>query len=52
MIRKWAQALLSGCVVAGDIPTDREDELREFMIELKQGWPIEVGPTFPLFIWA
>lgn len=33
MIRKWAQALLSGCVIASDIPTDREDELRAFMIE-------------------
>ncbi|KAJ9119301.1 hypothetical protein QFC24_005772 [Naganishia onofrii] len=41
MIRKFAQALLSGCVVAGDIPTEHEDMLSEFMIELKASWDIE-----------
>ncbi|KAJ9095307.1 hypothetical protein QFC21_005673 [Naganishia friedmannii] len=41
MIRKFAQALLSGCVVAGDIPTENEDILSEFMIELKPTWDIE-----------
>ncbi|KAJ9112668.1 hypothetical protein QFC22_006170 [Naganishia vaughanmartiniae] len=41
MIRKFAQALLSGCVVAGDIPTENEDILSEFMIELKPTWNIE-----------
>lgn len=34
MIRKYAQAFLSGCVVAGDIPTEHEDALSEFMIPL------------------
>jgi hypothetical protein len=33
LIRKYAQALLSGCVIATDLPTDREDDLLEFIIE-------------------
>ncbi|CDZ97942.1 hypothetical protein [Phaffia rhodozyma] len=41
MIRKYAQAFMSGCVVAGDYPTDKEEDICEFMIELKQDWSIE-----------
>ncbi|EJU06056.1 hypothetical protein DACRYDRAFT_73322 [Dacryopinax primogenitus] len=41
MIRKYAQAWLSGCVVAADLPTEQEGDIREFMIELKASWPIE-----------
>ena len=58
MIRKYAQALLAGCVVvrhrfgvdgrfaepgcqAGDIPTENEEVLSEFMIDLKPTWNID-----------
>jgi hypothetical protein len=41
MIRKYSQAFLSGCVVAGDIPTEQEDQLGEFMIQLHPDWGIE-----------
>lgn len=41
MIRKYAQALLSGCVIAGDLPTEHEDELSEFVIRLDPSWPFE-----------
>ncbi|GHJ89456.1 hypothetical protein NliqN6_5858 [Naganishia liquefaciens] len=41
MIRKYAQALLAGCVVAGDIPTESEDVLSEFIIDLKPTWNID-----------
>ncbi|KAL7414198.1 hypothetical protein BDY24DRAFT_414418 [Mrakia frigida] len=41
LIRKYAQAFLSGCVVATDIPTDQEVELKQFVIELKPTWSIE-----------
>ncbi|CDZ97915.1 hypothetical protein [Phaffia rhodozyma] len=41
MIRKYAQALLSGCVIAGDLPTEMEDELSEFMVVLQPYWSIE-----------
>lgn len=34
LIRKYAQAFLSGCVVASDLPTDQEGELRKFVIEV------------------
>jgi hypothetical protein len=56
LIRKYAQALLAGCVVvrnfpfsllrelmclqAGDIPTEQEDVLGRFMINLKPSWTI------------
>lgn len=53
MIRKYAQAFLSGCVVvschqaawtnhqAGDLPTEHETALSKFMIVLKPSWDIE-----------
>lgn len=41
MIRKYAQAMLSGCVVAGDIPDDMPYELRDAVISLDQSWDIE-----------
>lgn len=41
MIRKYAQAFLSGCVVAGDIPTEHEEALSKFMIHLEPTWNIE-----------
>lgn len=63
MIRKYAQALLAGCVVvshptgifwicadtlqAGDIPTENEDVLSQFMIDLKPSWSIDVGVPSP-----
>ncbi|ADV22474.1 Hypothetical Protein CGB_E3050W [Cryptococcus gattii WM276] len=41
MIRKYAQAFLSGCVVAADIPTEHESALSKFVIPLKATWSIE-----------
>ncbi|WVQ79250.1 hypothetical protein IAT38_001346 [Cryptococcus sp. DSM 104549] len=41
MIRKYAQALLSGCVVAADLPTEQESALSKFVIPLKSTWPID-----------
>ncbi|WWD20263.1 hypothetical protein CI109_104739 [Kwoniella shandongensis] len=41
MIRKYAQAFLSGCVVAADIPTEQEEALSKFVIPLKTTWKIE-----------
>ena len=38
---QYAQAFLSGCVVAGDIPTEQEDQLSSFMIKLQPSWDIE-----------
>nr|XP_019043618.1 hypothetical protein I302_08198 [Kwoniella bestiolae CBS 10118]OCF22548.1 hypothetical protein I302_08198 [Kwoniella bestiolae CBS 10118] len=41
MIRKYAQAFLSGCVVASDLPTEHEESLSKFVIPLKSTWNIE-----------
>ena len=41
MIRKYAQAFLSGCVVAADLPTEHEEALSKFTIVLKPTWSIE-----------
>jgi hypothetical protein len=41
LIRKYAQAFLSGCVVAGDIPTEHEEALGKFMIKLHPDNTIE-----------
>lgn len=41
MIRKYTQAFLSGCVVAGDIPTEHEEALSKFVIRLHPDWKIE-----------
>ncbi|WWC92732.1 uncharacterized protein L201_007691 [Kwoniella dendrophila CBS 6074] len=41
MIRKYAQAFLSGCVVASDLPTEHEESLSKFIIPLKSTWSIE-----------
>ncbi|WWC65775.1 uncharacterized protein I303_108397 [Kwoniella dejecticola CBS 10117] len=41
MIRKYAQAFLSGCVVASDLPTEHEEALSKFVITLKSTWNIE-----------
>lgn len=41
LIRKYAQAFLSGCVVAGDIPTEHEEALEKFMIKLHPDATIE-----------
>ncbi|OWZ54426.1 hypothetical protein C349_03544 [Cryptococcus neoformans var. grubii Br795] len=41
LIRKYAQAFLSGCVVAADIPTEHESALSKFVIPLKATWSIE-----------
>ncbi|CAD6581519.1 MAG: hypothetical protein CYPHOPRED_001599 [Cyphobasidiales sp. Tagirdzhanova-0007] len=40
-IRKYAQAFLSGCIVAGDLPTEQEEAFRNFMIPLRANAPIE-----------
>lgn len=40
MIRKYAQAFLSGCVVAADLPTEHEEALSRFVIPLQPDWPI------------
>lgn len=39
--RQYAQALLSGCVIAGDLPTEHEEDLERFVIKLKPSWSIE-----------
>ncbi|ORY34796.1 hypothetical protein BCR39DRAFT_461978 [Naematelia encephala] len=41
LIRKYAQALLSGCVIAADLPTEHEEALERFTIPLKPSWGIE-----------
>ncbi|ODN78592.1 hypothetical protein L202_04199 [Cryptococcus amylolentus CBS 6039] len=41
LIRKYAQAFLSGCVVASDLPTEQEAALSKFVIPLKSSWNIE-----------
>ncbi|WVQ75041.1 hypothetical protein IAR50_004650 [Cryptococcus sp. DSM 104548] len=41
MIRKYAQAFLSGCVVASDLPTEQESALSRFIIPLKPTWSID-----------
>ncbi|ORX35459.1 hypothetical protein BD324DRAFT_632928 [Kockovaella imperatae] len=38
MIRKFAQALLSGCVIAADLPTEQEQALSRFVIPLSASW--------------
>ena len=41
---QYAQALLSGCVIAADLPTEHEEHLGNFVIRLEQHWdrePIE-----------
>jgi hypothetical protein len=38
---QYAQALLSGCVIAGDLPTEHEEDLERFVIKLKPSWSIE-----------
>ncbi|WVN86840.1 uncharacterized protein L203_102014 [Cryptococcus depauperatus CBS 7841] len=40
MIRKYAQAFLSGCVVASDLPTEQETAISKFIIPLKSTWNI------------
>lgn len=41
MIRKYAQAMLSGCVIAGDLPTEHEEALSKFVIHLSPSWDID-----------
>jgi hypothetical protein len=41
LISEYAQAFLSGCVVAGDIPTEHEAPLSKFMIRLQPSWTFE-----------
>lgn len=38
---QYAQALLSGCVVAADLPTEQEGDLSRFMIQLSPTWSFE-----------
>lgn len=38
---QYAQALLSGCVIAADLPTEHTPSLRKFIIPLQPDWPIE-----------
>jgi len=38
---QYAQALLSGCVVAADLPTEHEEALRGFTLPLKPTWDID-----------
>ena len=38
---QYAQAFLSGCIVAADLPTEHEEALREFIIPLKRTWDID-----------
>ncbi|KAK4686530.1 hypothetical protein P7C73_g3598, partial [Tremellales sp. Uapishka_1] len=38
---QYAQAFLSGCVVASDLPTEHEEALSEFVIPLDTRWDIE-----------
>jgi hypothetical protein len=33
--------MLSGCVIAGDIPTEQEEQLANFVIPLEPEWDIE-----------
>lgn len=41
LIRKYAQALLSGCVIAADLPTEHEEAMSSFVIPLEPAWGIE-----------
>lgn len=41
LIRKYAQAMLSGCVLATDLPTEHEEALSKFTIPLEPSWDIE-----------
>ena len=41
LTRQYAQALLSGCVIAADLPTEHEEHLGNFVIRLEQHWDIE-----------
>ncbi|KAL1413682.1 hypothetical protein Q8F55_001461 [Vanrija albida] len=41
MIRKYAQAMLSGCVLATDLPTEHEEALSKFTIPLEPSWSID-----------
>lgn len=41
LIRKYAQALLSGCVVAADLATEHEEAMGKFVIKLHPKWKIE-----------
>lgn len=40
LIRKYAQALLSGCVIAADLPTEHEEAMSNFTIQLHPKWEI------------
>lgn len=40
-ILKYAQAMLSGCVIAADLPTEHESALRSFIIPLQPSWGIK-----------
>ncbi|KAL7005668.1 hypothetical protein EMMF5_004750 [Cystobasidiomycetes sp. EMM_F5] len=39
-IRKYMQASLTGCVIAGEIPDEHQEILRPNMVELKASWPM------------
>ncbi|BEI83334.1 hypothetical protein CcaverHIS002_0312020 [Cutaneotrichosporon cavernicola] len=41
LIRKYAQALLSGCVIASDLPTEHEEAMMGLVIRLEPTWDIE-----------
>lgn len=41
MIRKYAQAFLSGCVFASDVPSEHEEDIGELVIQL------DSSMTFP-----
>lgn len=41
LIRKYAQAMLSGCVIASDLPTEHEEAMEAFTIRLHPSWKIE-----------
>jgi hypothetical protein len=41
LTEKYAQALLSGCVIAADLPTEHEENLGNFVIRLEQHWGVE-----------
>jgi hypothetical protein len=41
LVRKYSQSFLSGCVVAGDIPTEHEEALDKFVIKLHPDATIE-----------
>ncbi|BEJ14168.1 hypothetical protein CspHIS471_0313420 [Cutaneotrichosporon sp. HIS471] len=41
LIRKYAQALLSGCVIASDLPTEHEEAMMGLVIRLEPTWDID-----------